>query len=432
MMGDRMKQIKDGYKATEIGVIPEDWEVKELASFVEANSYGPRFNAKLYNENGNCRVIRGTDVINNGKVNYRNIPVALIPEEILDKHMLLKNDLVVVTTADCGISFIFNEEGVFMPSAYMVRIRFNSEINPDFVCLFFNTKIIKKQVMSHIRKGTIANLPGSDLLKFKILFPSLLEQQRIAEILSTTDAHIEKLDAIIKGTQLLKKGMMQKLLTLGIGHTEFKDSEIGRIPKVWEVRRLKEITILITKGTTPSSVGFSFQKEGVNFIKVENIDSNGNIDKDSTPKISQKCNNKLSRSIIQKNDILVSIAGTIGRSAIVNSNILPANTNQALAIVRLKNCDTVDTKYVNFTFSSEYFNSYIKAIKTVGAQPNMNLEQLQDYLLALPNIQEQIEISNILSEFDKLLNLYKQEKKDFIQLKRGLMDQLLTGKIRVI
>jgi len=109
----------------------------------------------------------------------------------------------------------------------------------------------------------------------------------------------------------------------------YKGTEIGLIPEDWEVTTLKELSEVITKGTTPTTYGFVYEKTGVNFIKVENISDSGKIDILSTPKISQECNERLSRSIIRKNDILVSIAGTIGKTALVDDEHLPANTNQA-------------------------------------------------------------------------------------------------------
>lgn len=201
------------FKRTEIGEIPEEWEVKSLDDFNISNSYGPRFSSDLYDECGNCKVIRGTDVIRNGKVQYKGIPYANIDNQILETHKLIKNDFVVVTTADCGMSFVFNDNGTYMPSAYMVRIRFNDNINPYFVNKFFETKVIRRQVEQHIRKGTIANLPGSDLLKFKIYVPSLLEQEKIVSILSEVDKKIEEYENKKQKLEELKKGLMQQLLT---------------------------------------------------------------------------------------------------------------------------------------------------------------------------------------------------------------------------
>ena len=101
--------------------------------------------------------------------------------------------------------------------------------------------------------------------------------------------------------------------------------------------KLNDITEKITKGTTPTTVGFSYENYGINFIKIESINDDGSLNFKMLSHINKSCYEKLSRSQLQEGDILFSIAGAIGKIAIVNKEILPANTNQALAIIRIKN-----------------------------------------------------------------------------------------------
>ena len=115
--------------------------------------------------------------------------------------------------------------------------------------------------------------------------------------------------------------------------------------------KLSDIAELITKGTTPTTVGFDFQSSGVNFLKIECFDDNGIYLKDKVAHISDECNNKLKRSQLKKGDILFSIAGAIGRVAIVTEEMLPANTNQALAIIRISNED-VYLPYIKLILTS--------------------------------------------------------------------------------
>lgn len=100
--------------------------------------------------------------------------------------------------------------------------------------------------------------------------------------------------------------------------------------KNWEIKRLEDLSDLITKGTTPTSVGYEFVEEGINFVKVESIASNGEFLIPKFAHITAECNGALKRSQLKENDILFSIAGALGRSSIVREDILPANTNQAL------------------------------------------------------------------------------------------------------
>ena len=204
----------------------------------------------------------------------------------------------------------------------------------------------------------------------------------------------------------------------------YKITEFGEIPEEWNISKLSEITELITKGATPMTYGFDFEDEGINFIKVENIMESGKIDKNSLLKISEECNNKLSRSKIQKGDILMSIAGTLGRTAIISEEVIPANTNQALAIIRLKKINNVD--YINKTLSSSYIKKHINMIGTVGAQPNLSLKQIGDFNILLPSIKEQEKIASILSTVDEQIDNVDALIEKNKELKKGLMQTLLT------
>ena len=121
--------------------------------------------------------------------------------------------------------------------------------------------------------------------------------------------------------------------------------------------KLGDIATVITKGTTPTSIGFNFEENGINFIKIESIDENGTFLPDKFSHINSKCNGKLKRSQLQENDILFSIAGVIGRTAIITKDILPANTNQAVAIIRLRKDCGLNVKFLNqMHLVSNYLN----------------------------------------------------------------------------
>ena len=115
--------------------------------------------------------------------------------------------------------------------------------------------------------------------------------------------------------------------------------------------RLGDIASVITKGTTPTTLGYDFVEDGVNFIKIESITENGDFLADKFAHITEICNRKLLRSQLQQNDLLFSIAGAIGRTAIVTEDILPANTNQALAIIRVPE-GVLDYSYLKYVLQS--------------------------------------------------------------------------------
>ena len=186
----------------------------------------------------------------------------------------------------------------------------------------------------------------------------------------------------------------------------------------WEQRKLGGMASLITKGTTPldkSNTGV------VNFVKIESIDeSSGNIT--ITQKISlDEHNGYLHRSQLKENDILFSIAGTLGRVTSVKSSILPANTNQALAIIRLKD-GCLD--YVKTYLKGKAVADFIKKNPTIGAQPNLSLEQVANLEIAIPSEDEQKKIGAFFQQLDNLITLHQRKYEKLVNVKKSMLDKM--------
>ena len=191
---------------------------------------------------------------------------------------------------------------------------------------------------------------------------------------------------------------------------------------------LKDITAKITKGTTPTSIGCKFEKSGINFIKSESLVDGKTIDKSKFAFISERTHERLKRSQIEENDILVSMAGMfLGKTGIATAEVVPANTNQAVAIIR------VDDTKANYEYVYYYLNqkSVIHTINTTSAQsaqPNINLKQIGAIKINLPDRKKQDQIVSLLSAIDLKIsnnveindNLYAQVKaifsKNFLDL----------------
>ncbi|MEA4936358.1 MAG: restriction endonuclease subunit S [Paludibacter sp.] len=168
---------------------------------------------------------------------------------------------------------------------------------------------------------------------------------------------------------------------------------------------LKDVSDLITKGTTPSSVGCEFVQDGINFIKSESITGSKYLNSSIYEHIDEETDKKLKRSRIKEGDLLFSIAGAyLGKIAIVQASDVPANTNQAVGIVRLKK-EKVDIDYVYYYFSQSSINGYINKLSSQSSQPNLNLDLLGKLEFGLRSIDEQRKISNVLSALDSKIAL---------------------------
>ncbi len=199
------------------------------------------------------------------------------------------------------------------------------------------------------------------------------------------------------------------------------------VPDGWEVKALNTYTKLITKGTTPTTYGFNFHDNGINFIKAESIDEFGNIDVAGIQFIDEETHNFLKRSQLKQGDLLFSIAGVLGRVTILKKEDLPANTNQALAIIRLKENSE---RYLYYFLQSQFILSQIKSLNVQMAQANLSLENLNNFQIIIPKEKkEQEKIAKILSTLDKAIEstnrLIEKEK----NIKTALMQELLTNGI---
>ncbi|GIU01814.1 restriction endonuclease subunit S [Shewanella morhuae] len=143
--------------------------------------------------------------------------------------------------------------------------------------------------------------------------------------------------------------------------------------------KLGDITEVITKGTTPTSVGFKFVESGINFVKVESITADGLFLTSKFASISDECNKTLKRSQLQEGDVLFSIAGALGRTVLVPKSILPANTNQALAIIRLKSDIAIDKRFLLLALQTSVTMEQVEKYRGGVAQQNLSLGQLKNF-----------------------------------------------------
>ena len=265
--------------------------------------------------------------------------------------------------------------------------------------------------------------------ELELTVPSLPEQKKIASILSSVDEAIKTTQKKIDKLQDLKKGLMNELLTKGIGHTEFKDSELGRIPKSWVVKKLEEISIVpITKGSTPSTYGYEWTTNGILFLRSESVKMEG-FSLSGSMRISNKANNSLRRSQVLGGDILVAITGYIGSICVYPDGAENANINQHIARIRIP--DNITRDFVAFFLSTDRQREKFLAIQTGQAYPQLSLKQIQETCVCLPSEAERDKISKILSNHHSHIRSLKENKIHLEKLKKSLMQDLLTGKVRV-
>lgn len=172
--------------------------------------------------------------------------------------------------------------------------------------------------------------------------------------------------------------------------------------------KLADISELITKGTTPTTLGYEFQEDGVKFLKIECFNEQGGVIPDKVTYISEECNEKLKRSQIKENDILFSIAGAIGRVAIATREMIPANTNQALAIIRIKEGEAY-IPYLKLILTSKIVRDQFEKQKQGVAQLNLSLKNIGDLEVPICSLEKQKKFVDLFSKIQGAIDKRKQE-----------------------
>ena len=274
------------------------------------------------------------------------------------------------------------------------------------------------------RSGGQTGVDLDKLKKYPFPLPPLPEQQKIASILSTVDEKLENIDAQISKTQELKKGLMQQLLTKGIGHTKFKSSELGDIPDSWEVVVLSNYAVSFAGGTPLRSKKEYYENGTIPWVKSGEVNQM-NILK-TREHITEEAINDSSAKLIKVNSVLVALYGaTAGNVGMLR---IEAASNQAVLAISAKTDDIVN----NFIY--HYLKLVTRKLMSLtqgSGQPNLSKGIIDSLKIPLPKKSEQQKIATILSTVDEKITSLQTKKQTYQQLKKGLMQQLLTGRIRV-
>jgi type I restriction enzyme S subunit len=297
----------------------------------------------------------------------------------------------------------------------------------DALYLYYGSQKPLKSFEYQIAATTVKHLLTEHFRLIKIPLPTeIKEQQKIAEILSTVDEAIQKTNEIIAKTERLKKGLMQELLTKGIGHKEFKDTEIGGIPKDWEVVKLGEI------GTFQYGITTSAKEEdtGLKLLRITDIRDDGTINWSEVP-FCEISLSELSKYMLKVGDVLFArIGATTGKTCYINQEIRAVFGSYLIRFLPDVNSQ-INTKFLHLFTQSEMYWSQVNRMKGGQLKKGLNTQLLKEIKILLPPLEEQQKIAQVLSTVDKKLEIERNEKAKLEKIKQGLMDLLLTGKIRV-
>ena len=418
--------VADGYKDTEIGVIPAEWDVKQLDDVCSKIVGGgtPSKNNPDYWTNGTILWATPTEFTKN-KSNYISSTILKITDEALQDSsaVLLQPNTVIMssraTIGECKINII-----PMTTNQGFISFECNPKLNNLFLLYTINQH--KSRIIKVSSGSTFLEVSRTTMRNFKIPLPPLKEQEKIADILSTADDKIAAIAIQIEKAETLKKGLLQKLLSEGIGHSEFKDSELGRVPESWGVSKLKDI-FKMKSGSTPYRKNLSYFDNGTIFW-IKTLDLNNGYITNSQEKITEQALAETSCSLLPINSILIAMYGgykQIGRTGVLS---IEATTNQAITAL-FPNDETI-SNFINYTLI--FYRYKWKQVATSSRKdPNITKKDIEDFIIPFPPLEEQKQIADIVSTADEKLEVLRAKKEKYETLKKGLMQKLLMGEVRV-
>jgi type I restriction enzyme, S subunit len=273
----------------------------------------------------------------------------------------------------------------------------------------------------------VPSLSKANLDNIQLFLPPKQEQRKIADILSSVDEAIEKTEAIIEQTEKVKKGLMRQLLTKGIGHTKFKKTEIGEIPEEWDIKRLEELSDRIFVGIATSTTEH-YCETGIPIIRNQNIKENF-LDSNDMMFITEHFDMENRNKKLKPGDILTVRTGYPGTSCVVPDSFEGAQTFTTL-VTRPKH-SIIDAEFLCRYINSHIGKKYVLGGQVGGAQKNLNVSVMAKLPVPVPPMNEQKKIRDILISFENKILYEKHQLKTLENLKKSLMQSLLTGKVRV-
>lgn len=432
-----MSGKKTKFKQTEVGMIPEDWEVKNVGSLVQDCSYGVGAEAVPFN--GEVKYIRITD-INDDSHRFDPSPLTS-PSFFEEKHFVSKNDLLIARTgASVGKTYLYDEnDEKLVYAGFLIKMNI-CKANAKFVFYSTLTKYYQNWIAGESARTGQPGVNLQQIKSFMLALPSIEEQTAIATALSDIDHLIESLGKLIAKKKRIKQGAMQQLLTgkkrlPGFGPKAsprsarnakcaaakpgFKQTELGTIPMDWEVKKFGELFDMSTATISVENIDPEF------YVGTENMLQNKmGVVKNA---VVLACSNVRE---YRKNDVLVSnIRPYLKKIWLADKN---GGCSTDVLVFRVKNKNFNPSFLYSVVADDRFFN--IVNENAIGTKmPRGDKSVIKQIMFAVPStIEEQTAIAQVLGDMDLEIGTLEAKLAKYRKLKTGMMQQLLTGKIRLV
>ena len=421
--GLSMAEMKSGYKMTEVGVIPEDWEVKNVSEscLIKARIGWQGLKKSEYMSSGDYLLITGTD-FDNGQVNWKSCAYVSKARYEQDSNIKIRpQDILISKDGTIGkVAYLgmIPKAGTLNSGIFVIRAN-DRKIDQVFLSKIFMSFYFEDFLNRLVAGSTINHLYQKDFVKFCFPLPNSEEQVAIATALSDVDSLIYALTKKIEKKKAIKQGLMQQLLT-----------GKKRLPGFcgdWIKKKVSSVSDILRGGSPRPIENYIVKSGGVNWIKIGDVDSSA--------KYIFRTNEQIIESGIQysrfvhSGDLLLSNSMSFGRPYILKTE---GCIHDGWLVIQ--NYDKYfDKEFLYYLLGSDEVLKQYKSLAAGSSVLNLNKDIVGKVVLYFPpSISEQTAIANILSDCDSEIAALEEKRDKYKEIKQGMMQQLLTGKIRLI
>lgn len=414
--------IPQGYKQTEIGVIPEDWEVKtlgELGKFSKGSGI-----SRMETYTGYIPCVRYGELYTQHNDFIRKFS-SYISKEVASRAKLIKyGDILFAasgeTKEDIGKSVAFIDKFEAYAGGDIIILSTEPSLcEAKYIGFVSNSSSSVKQKECRGQGDAVVHITCESISNIIIPFPPISEQKAIATALSDVDALITALDKKIAKKRLIKQGAMQELLT--------GKKRLPGFTEEWVEKKLGDVGFLLN--------GYAFKSETYHqtgkykIITIANV-KNGRLETNDCNKISTFPSDIQKHQVLRVGDILISMTGNVGRVCMVNTN--SCLQNQRVGLFELQDKCYYDKKFLYTILNCKEFETAMIDSGQGAAQSNISKKDIEEYIFLIPkNLKEQQAIATILSDMDKEISDLEAKRDKYHLIKQGMMQKLLTGQIRL-
>lgn len=429
-------EIQEGFKQTEVGIIPSDWKVTTIDEISEVKS-GKRLplGKALANRETSHPYIRVADMFMGG-VSLNDIKY--VPDDVypsIKNYCIFFDDIFISVAGTLGVvgKIPYGLDGANL-TENADRLT-NISCNRDYLLYVLMSWLIQNKIEAEKTLGAQPKLALTRIRKFPIpLPPTKAEQTAIATALNDADALITQLEKLVAKKRAIKQGAMQELLDPMVnGELRMvNDFNSPFLKKGWEIKKLGEVAKLKARIGWQGLTTAEYRKSGEYFLITGTEFKNGFIDWESCFYIDEERYKQDKNIQVKEHDVLVTKDGTIGKVALIKSVPKPATLNSGVFVIRPID-NSFNPEFFYYLLLSEIFLKFLSQLSAGSTINHLYQKDFVTFKFFIPKtIAEQKEIAQILSDMDTEINALENKLDKYKMIKQGMMQNLLTGRIRLV